>query len=52
LKQVFPELGWIVESSLMACEFWESAKRQAISRFSVRLGPAALEFSHDAACCA
>jgi 2-polyprenylphenol 6-hydroxylase len=23
-----PELGWILESSLMACEFWESAKRQ------------------------
>lgn len=24
------ELGWILESSLMACEFWESAKRQGI----------------------
>ncbi|NJD23903.1 MAG: UbiH/UbiF family hydroxylase [Betaproteobacteria bacterium] len=24
-----PELGWILESSLMACELWESAKRQA-----------------------
>jgi len=23
-----PELGWILESSLMASEFWESAKRQ------------------------
>ena len=23
------ELGWIMESSLMACEFWESAKRQS-----------------------
>ena len=23
------ELGWILESSLMACEFWESAKRQS-----------------------
>jgi 2-polyprenyl-6-methoxyphenol hydroxylase-like FAD-dependent oxidoreductase len=28
-KQGVSELGWIVESSLMACEFWESAKRQA-----------------------
>ena len=23
------ELGWILESSQMACEFWESAKRQS-----------------------
>jgi ubiquinone biosynthesis UbiH/UbiF/VisC/COQ6 family hydroxylase len=23
------ELGWILESSLMACEFWESVKRQS-----------------------
>lgn len=28
------ELGWIMESSLMACEFWESLKRQAnLTRF-------------------
>lgn len=24
-----PELGWILESSLMACELWESVKRQS-----------------------
>lgn len=24
-----PELGWIVESAQMACEFWESLKRQS-----------------------
>ena len=23
-----PELGWILESSLMACELWENVKRQ------------------------
>lgn len=44
-----PELGWILESSLMACEFWESAKRQAnLTLFSPAL-PGALEFRHDAA---
>jgi ubiquinone biosynthesis UbiH/UbiF/VisC/COQ6 family hydroxylase len=29
-----PELGWILESSLMACELWESLKRQGnLTRF-------------------
>lgn len=29
-----PELGWILESSLMACEFWEGIKRQGnLTRF-------------------
>jgi ubiquinone biosynthesis UbiH/UbiF/VisC/COQ6 family hydroxylase len=44
-----PELGWIVESSLMACEFWESAKRQANLTLFCPAAPAALEFRHDAA---
>lgn len=43
------ELGWIVESSLMACEFWESAKRQANLTLFCPAAPAALEFRHDAA---
>lgn len=44
-----PELGWIVESSLMACEFWESAKRQANLTLLCPAAPEALEFRHDAA---
>lgn len=44
-----PELGWILESSLMACEFWESAKRQANLTLFCPATPAALEFRHDAA---
>jgi len=43
------ELGWIVESSLMACEFWETAKRQANLSLFCPARPAALEFRHDAA---
>lgn len=43
------ELGWIVESSLMACEFWESAKRQANLTLFCPAAPAHLEFRHDAA---
>lgn len=43
------ELGWIMESSLMACELWESLKRQAnVTRFCPAR-PASLEFRHDAA---
>lgn len=43
------ELGWIMESALMACELWESVKRQAnVSRFCPAR-PAALQFRHDAA---
>lgn len=44
-----PELGWVLESSLMACELWESVKRQAnVSLFcpvtpkSLAIGPAAV----------
>lgn len=44
-----PELAWILESSLMACEFWESAKRQANLTLFCPAAPAALEFRHDAA---
>jgi ubiquinone biosynthesis UbiH/UbiF/VisC/COQ6 family hydroxylase len=43
------ELGWIVESSLMACEFWESAKRQANLTLFCPASPDHLEFRHDAA---
>ena len=43
------ELGWILESSLMACEFWESAKRQANLTLFCPAKPAQLEFRHDAA---
>lgn len=44
-----PELGWILESSAMACEFWEGIKRQGnLARFCPAR-PARLEFRHDAA---
>ncbi|WP_291991418.1 UbiH/UbiF family hydroxylase [Candidatus Accumulibacter sp. ACC007] len=43
-----PELGWILESSLMACELWENAKRQGNLTLccpavphSLTMGPAA-----------
>lgn len=43
------ELGWILESSLMACEFWESAKRQSNLTIFCPASPSQLEFRHDAA---
>jgi len=43
------ELGWILESSLMACEFWESAKRQANLTLFCPAKPAQLELRQDAA---
>lgn len=43
------ELGWIIESSLMACELWESAKRQGNLTLFCPARPAQLEFRHDAA---
>jgi len=43
------ELGWIIESSLMACELWENAKRQGNLTLFCPGKPAALEFRHDAA---
>lgn len=43
------ELGWILESSLMACELWESAKRQGNLSIFCPSRPESLEFRHDAA---
>ena len=43
------ELGWILESSLMACEFWEGAKRQSNLTLFCPARPAQLEFRADAA---
>ena len=44
-----PELGWIIESSLMACELWEGVKRQGNLSLFCPARPARLEFRHDAA---
>lgn len=44
-----PELGWILESSLMACEFWESAKRQGNLTLHCPAAPQQLTFGPDAA---
>lgn len=44
-----PELGCILESSLMACEFWESAKRQSNLTLFCPARSEAVEFRHDAA---
>lgn len=44
-----PELGWILESSLMACEFWESLKRQANLTLVCPARPTALELGASAA---
>lgn len=44
-----PELGWILESSQMACEFWESAKRQSNLTLVCPARPESLEFRQDAA---
>lgn len=43
------ELGWILESSQMACEFWESAKRQGNLTLFCPARPDGLEFRRDAA---
>ena len=43
------ELGWILESSQMACEFWESAKRQGNLTLFCPARPDSLEFRQDAA---
>lgn len=45
-----PELGWILESSLMACELWENVKRQGNVELFSPARPESLEFRHDAAC--
>ncbi len=44
-----PELGWILESSLMACEFWESAKRQSNLTLHCPSRPKSLGFTADTA---
>lgn len=43
------ELGWIMESSLMACEFWESAKRQSNSTLFSPAKSVGLSFTESAA---
>lgn len=43
------ELGWILESSLMACELWESVKRQPNLALLCPARPQALSFGDDAA---
>lgn len=44
-----PELGWILESSLVACELWENAKRQSNLTLFCPARPDGLEFRHDSA---
>ncbi|MCK6405238.1 MAG: UbiH/UbiF family hydroxylase [Rhodocyclaceae bacterium] len=43
------ELGFILESSLMACELWENVKRQANLSLLCPAGPQRIEFRDDAA---
>ncbi len=44
-----PELGWILESSLMACELWESVKRQGNLTLLCPAAPSAVEIGEKAA---
>jgi hypothetical protein len=44
-----PELGWILESSLMACELWESAKRQGNLSLCCPAAPQSLAMASEAA---
>ena len=41
------ELGWILESSLISCELWESVKRQSNVRLYFQESPRALELQRD-----
>jgi len=43
------ELGWILESSLMACELWENVKRQGNLSLFCPATPRALEINEHAA---
>ncbi|HPT49264.1 MAG TPA: UbiH/UbiF family hydroxylase [Accumulibacter sp.] len=43
------ELGWIIESSLMACELWESIKRQGNMTLLSPATPRSLSFTPTAA---
>jgi 2-octaprenylphenol hydroxylase len=42
------QLGWILESSLMACELWESAKRQSNLTLLCPASPSAVAMHEDA----
>ena len=44
-----PELGWILESSLMADELWESAKRQSNLELLCLAAPSALDLNDQEA---
>lgn len=44
-----PELGWILESSLMACELWENVKRQGNLTLVCPATPQSLAFAPEAA---
>ena len=41
------ELGWILESSLISCELWESVKRQSNVQLYFQESPRSLELRHD-----
>ncbi len=43
------ELGWILESSLMACELWENVKRQGNLTLLCPATPRSIEIDQDAA---
>jgi ubiquinone biosynthesis UbiH/UbiF/VisC/COQ6 family hydroxylase len=43
------QLGWILESSLMACELWESVKRQGNLTLLCPASPSAIEMRDEAA---
>ena len=43
------ELGWILESSLISCELWESVKRQSNVQLYFHESPHALELQRDSA---
>lgn len=45
-----PELGWMLESSLMAEELWESVKRQSRVTLLCPAQPVALKMREEAAC--
>lgn len=42
-----PELGWILESSLIACEIWENVKRQGNLTIFGRTSPASLSITPE-----
>lgn len=44
-----PELGWVLESSLMAVELWENVKRQSNLALFCPATPSAIEMTEEAA---